>query len=120
MTISLVELYKTKEVQERAIEMKTTMSIKDLVDKGILIKSFDITHEKNLKGEDAEFIVFKFEIDGDEKHIERTCKSQAWKIRNVLVAITNEELIKQGGVMAMIVADKTPHGNTYSFAGVKV
>ncbi len=120
MPKALVDLFKEPEVKKRMEDMKTVMSIKDLVDRGIVIKSFEIVTEKNLKNEDTEFIIFTFELDDDEKHIERTCKSQAWKIKMVLQAIGNDELKKQGGVFAMINADKTPHGNTYSFSGVKI
>lgn len=117
--IAITELFRNnQEIQDAYAKIRPKLSLDDIVDRPIRIVGWELVHDKDMKGNMAEFIRFRYYLDGDDEN-EKYTSTQAMRIKERLMAIPNELIEENGGLLAMIQARGLPNGGkAYSFAGL--
>lgn len=118
--MNLADLFKRDDVQEDFKKGKERLSMDDLVDRMIHIIDFSVYKDKNVRGEEADFIRINYYFLDDPEKIMHFTATQSMSIRQVLSAIGNDRIKEVGGVNTMIQSVKASGGmgKRYEFAGL--
>ena len=119
LAIALTEIMKRPDVQKDYQDMRDSLGVKEILDMPIKIIDVDFVKETNMKGEVVDMAVFKFVFMEDENGKPKQCKTQAYKIVDILKAIGKERIIAEGGIITLIEGKKLPTGGlSYEFSGL--
>lgn len=123
MVLAFTDIWKNG-VKETYEKDRDYMSIKDVVSVPILVTSWAVSKDKNMKGEDCEMAEVRFTLPDDDESRPHRFKTQSARLVDVFKAmdkaLTAEQkaaVAKEG--MAMIVTSKHNNrgGETYSIDG---
>lgn len=121
--ISLVELWKNDDsIRMNYKSNRERLSMEDILDTGIIIKSWELVKRESMKNpnENVEMIKFYYIIPDDKDGALHYTESQAGKIKDILKSVPNEVIEQHGGLKVMIQSQKAQgkFGKSYKFAGL--
>ena len=122
---NLAELFKSPEVQkdyQQIASKKEKQGMEIVYDRPITVLSFEEVEEEVTFGgkkEKRPFTRIHFYYSDDEEQTPHYCQTQAFSLKNALLAIGNERLRQHGGVPTMICMKQVGQKKSVYFDGIE-